>query len=501
MELDSGISVTAVTTPALFTGPPDTPAQVVRVRIRRERPAGPLYVTVDGAGVSTPHPRIVRADTAEDHEAHEAQEGHEPQGVLQGAAGAEGALRLRIPADVPGAVPAPLAGPDRALGAAEIVLPDAGTPDGLRELVVALGRYGVTATPTRPAGPRWGDPAVDSSLPDFRIALARAVAASGRLDAAGAPAGEAAHDVPYEAAHDVPYEAAHEVPYEVPYARRTVGILVRGTPGFAVDTAGRLHGTLMRSCTGRPAGEWMDPPRRTAPDGSSFQLQHWTHVFEHALVAGNGDWREVDRARRGREFNEPLTAVTAAPTGGPQPPARSLLAVQPADRVLIETVKRGEEGGLAVRLRETHGRPAAPEVHWPTRPAAEADLLDRPRGPFGAGLGGAATTTLLLRTPSGMPLRHGEREPHQPVFSRCWLHNTGTAPLGDAPYTVTCDGAPVRRDGDARLPRRCGRPRRAGGPRPRRLAHLLDPARGGPGARRAPADPAERGARRRSRAR
>ncbi|MEJ8642210.1 hypothetical protein WKI68_13550 [Streptomyces sp. MS1.HAVA.3] len=110
--------------------------------------------------------------------------------------GSDHLLRLRIPADVPGAVPvaetaaavgrgfafpevdagadhtrapwtldspclnwfalsAPLAGPDRALGAAEIVLPDAGTQDGLRELVVALGRYGVTATPTRPAGPRW----------------------------------------------------------------------------------------------------------------------------------------------------------------------------------------------------------------------------------------------------------------------------------------------------------------------------------------------------------
>ncbi|MFJ3726570.1 NEW3 domain-containing protein [Streptomyces sp. NPDC090045] len=442
--------------------------------------------------------------------------------------GSDQLVRLRIPADVPGAVPvaetaaaavgrgfafpeadvgadhrrapwtldspclnwfalsAPLAGPDRALAAVEIVLPDAGTPDGLRELVTALGRYGVTATPTRPAGPRWGDLAVDSSLPDFRIALggpgtnaftaavlegadpayaravrdhaptwiparaplralwrpgcdltgvrdlpvlvhtgspaelARTVAASGRLPGAGQPAGEAAH--------------------EVPYANRTVGILVRGTPGFAVDTAGRLHSSLMRSCTGRPSGAWMDPPRRTAPDGSSFQLQHWTHVFEHALVAGEGDWREVDLTRRGREFNKPLTAVTGAPTGGPRPPARSLLGVEPAGRVLIEAVKRGEQGGLAVRLRETHGRPAAPEVLWPTGVSAAADLLDRPLGPFGAGIGGAATTTVLLRTPSGMPLRDGEREAHQPVFSRYWLHNTGTAPLGDAPYTVTCDG-------------------------------------------------------------
>ncbi|MFE5804702.1 NEW3 domain-containing protein [Streptomyces sp. NPDC056491] len=461
--MDSGISVTAVTTPALFTGPPEAPAQVVRVRICRDRPAGPPHVTVHGADHTRApwtldSPRLNRFALSE-----------------------------------------PLARPGRALGAGEIVLPDAGTPDGLRELVTALGRHGVTATPTRPAGPRWGDLAADSSLPDFRIALggpaanaftaavpaaadpayaqavreharvwfparaplralwspgcdltgvrdlpvlvhtgspaelARAVGAAGRLEAAGQPAEVAAR--------------------EAPYVQRTVGILVRGTPGFAVDTAGRLRSTLMRSCTGRPSEERMAPPRCTAPDGSSFRLQHWTHVFEHALVAGEGGWRELDLPHRGREFNKPLTAVTGAPAPGPQPGARSLLGVEPPDRVLVESVKRagagglegGPDGGLAVRLRETHGRAVEPEVRAFGRaagPTAEADLLDRPRGAFGAGIRGAATTTLLLPTPSGMPLREGEREPQQPVFSRYWLRNTGTAPLGNAPYTLTCDGIP-----------------------------------------------------------
>lgn len=468
--------------------------------------------------------------------------------------GSDQLLRLRIPADVPGALPvaetaaavvgrgfafpeadagadhtrapwtldspclnwfalsAPMTGPGgRALGAAEIVLPDAGAPEGLRELVTALGRRGVTATPTRPGGPRWGDLAVDSSLPDFRVALggpeenaftaallesagpayaravreharvwvparaglrslwtpgcdltgvrdlpvlvltgpaaelARDVAESGRLEAAAPPAGAGAHEETY--ADGAAYAAGEGsvrggAADGEAYADRTVGILVRGTPSFAVDTAGRLHSTLMRSCTGRPSGAWMDPPRRTAPDGSSFQLQHWTHVFEHAVVAGPGDWRAVDLVRRGREFNKPLTAVTAAPGEGPRPPARSLLGVEPADRVLIETVKRAEgSGDLAVRLRETHGSPATAEMLWPSDPAAEADLLDRPLGFFEGGIQGSATTTLLLLAESGMPLREGEREEHQPVlFSRYWLHNTGTAPLGDAPYTVTCDG-------------------------------------------------------------
>ncbi|EUA20633.1 ALPHA-MANNOSIDASE domain protein [Mycobacterium xenopi 3993] len=64
-------------------------------------------------------------------------------------------------------------------------------------------------------------------------------------------------------------------------------------PSFAVDTDGTLHTALMRSCTGWPSGIWIDEPRRSAPDGSGFQLQHWTHDFDYALVAARGDWRHA----------------------------------------------------------------------------------------------------------------------------------------------------------------------------------------------------------------
>ncbi|MFD7033272.1 NEW3 domain-containing protein [Streptomyces sp. NPDC059917] len=462
--------------------------------------------------------------------------------------GSDHLVRLRVPADVPGALPvaetaasavgrgfafpgadtgadhtrapwtldspclnwfalsrtlsAALTGPDgvpvgqRALGAAEIVLPDAGAPARLRELVTTLGRHGVTATPTRPRGPRWGDLAVDSSLPDVRIALggpAENAFTAQLLAACDGAYAEAARDhrvvwVPARAAlrevwrpgcdltglRDLPVlvvtggagdlahalaeagriEAHHPLPAEgaaehTAFEDRTVALLGRGTPGFAVDTEGRLHASLMRSCTGRPSGAWMDPPRRTAPDGSSFQLQHWTHVFEHALVAAEGDWRAADLVRRGRAFNKPLTAVVTAPGAGPNPPARSLLVVEPADRVLVETVQRAAgRGDLSVRLRETRGRPAPVRLlagRLADRPAdrpVEADLLGRPLGPFPDRIRGGATTTVLLPARSPGPERAGEEEPHQPVFSRYWLHNTGTAPLGDAPYTVTVDGPP-----------------------------------------------------------
>ncbi|MFI6638712.1 NEW3 domain-containing protein [Streptomyces sp. NPDC050504] len=500
--------------------------------------------------------------------------------------GSDQLLRLRVPADVPGALPvggtaaavvgrgfafpdadagadhtrapwtldtpcldffalssvcrAELSAPDgsaagvRAFGAAEIVLPDAGLPgygrpqekeqaqeagaDGLRALVTALGRAGATSAPTRATGPRWGDIAVDSSLPDLRIAVggpeenaftaqvlasahpayAEAVAGAVKgcdgpyalvwvparqalraawtpgLDLTGARdlcvavllapdddamaalsalASDLARDGRIRAVHPVPDERADE---HGEFEDRTVGVLVRGTPGFAVDTGGRLHSSLLRSSTGRPSGAWMDPPRRTAPDGSSFQLQHWTHRFEHALVAGDGDWRRVDLVRRGREFNSPLTAFAASPAEGGLRDGQSLLTVEPAERLLVESVKVGGPGqdSLVVRLHETHGAPARPVFSGPVArgTARMSDLRERPvDGPV-RDVNGHATATVLFPLPAGPGAEsaHEAHEVHQPVFSRYWLHNTGTAPLGDAPLSITvtpdelpCAGAPL----------------------------------------------------------
>ena len=104
-------------------------------------------------------------------------------------------------------------------------------------------------------------------------------------------------------------------------------------PSFAVDSDGTLHTSLMRSCTGWPSGTWIDPPRRTAPDGSTFQQQHWTHAFDYAVVSGSGDWRAADIPSRSAEFGQPLLVVaptTLAPGG--LPPWGSLCEVEPAAR-------------------------------------------------------------------------------------------------------------------------------------------------------------------------
>ncbi len=71
-------------------------------------------------------------------------------------------------------------------------------------------------------------------------------------------------------------------------APRSVALLNRGTPGSLVSPDGTLHIALMRSCSAWPSGVWIDGDKRTAPDGSSFAWQHWSHTFEYALAAGPG---------------------------------------------------------------------------------------------------------------------------------------------------------------------------------------------------------------------
>ena len=99
----------------------------------------------------------------------------------------------------------------------------------------------------------------------------------------------------------------------MPLADRSVALLNRGTPGGVVTPDGTLHMSLMRSCSAWPSRIWIDGEPRTAPDGSSFAWQHWSHTFEYALAAGPGDWRAAGFAASAEAYNHDLIAVLAGP--------------------------------------------------------------------------------------------------------------------------------------------------------------------------------------------
>src|ERR1700724_1909844 len=92
-------------------------------------------------------------------------------------------------------------------------------------------------------------------------------------------------------------------------AGHSVALLNRGTPSGLVTPAGTLTMALMRACSTWPCGVWIDGDKRTAPDGTSFAWQHWSHTFEYALAAGPGDWRTAGFPLAGLNYNRALLAV------------------------------------------------------------------------------------------------------------------------------------------------------------------------------------------------
>jgi alpha-mannosidase len=421
-------------------------------------------------------------------------------------------VRLRVTDPADGAVR------ERAIAVAEIVSRDlAESAASGRELAQALVRCGVTSTNSLADGVRYGDLDKDSNQPDFRIAfgtpetssLVAEVLASAdpwfasevaRLAGGGggsvlvpaapdhdihAPGATVAgaRDLPVliivgdiaarvaAIAADLGDDAILEVAQSVRllpaehFESRSVAVLNRGIPGYAVDPAGTLYLSALKSSTGWPSGVWIDLPKRATPDGSGFQLQHWTHHFDYAIAAGAGDWRDAGIAVAGQAYNHPFTTVLGSGVADAAAGRSSLLRVDPPT-VQAGALKRsgnplsfagdpGLTGGVTLRLAESSGRDAAATVSFgdlaPTS-AHLSDLLERRTGaavPAGDGLrltvGGFDHETVHVGL--GGDSAGSAAASATPAFSRYWLHNTGPAPLGNQPVAVRIQETGAATDG------------------------------------------------------
>ena len=257
------------------------------------------------------------------------------------------------------------------------------------------------------------------------------------------------------------------------FESRTVALLNRGVPGFAVEPDQTLHSSLMRSCTGWPSGVWIDPPQRKTPDGSNFALQHWTHTFDFALISGRGDWRDTEMPSRSAEFNHPMVCVVAGEGVGSLAADGSLLRIEPAGAVNLAALKIGgnptatgssaavDPEDVTIRLVETRGTTTEVSISsdvGAVSAVVSADLLETARGDGAPPLRlhGYQIATLLARLDvhavldaEGAALAP-EAENAQPLYARYWLHNRGPAPLGGLPavahlHPETVSAAPGER--------------------------------------------------------
>ncbi|HZC25841.1 MAG TPA: glycoside hydrolase, partial [Actinopolymorphaceae bacterium] len=417
----------------------------------------------------------------------------------------------------------------RALGVADVVVGRLAATTSARDLVVALARAGVTATTSSAHWARYGRLSVDSNLPDFRIVLGgpeenavarellaradakyvaehdRQLAATGRvllwipaerpLREAWRPNADLRHvralpallvvgpaDEVVADLDDAVIEATGLEAPDEPLTDATVALLTYGLPGCAVDPTGAMYLSLLRSCTDGSREEWADPPARTAPDGSAFRLQHWTHDFAYALVTGAGDWRALGLPARGQEYSTrllarrpmPVRESAKAPAGvGTLPATHSFVRLDPAREVMLSALKpagnpiaSGRSGrtdpsrGVMLRLVESTGtgRRAVVGGALGFTSGRRADLLENPGEPTGMTLdlrgfetatvvavpdvppgwvGGDVPETQPGTEPETQPQTQPENQPeNQPetepemasaTYARYWLHGRGPA--------------------------------------------------------------------------
>src|SRR5262249_34746500 len=168
----------------------------------------------------------------------------------------------------------------------------------------------------------------------------------------------------------------------------------RGTPSSLVSADGTLHIGLMRASSAWPAGVWIDGERRTAPDGSSFAWQHWSHTFEYALAAGEGGWRDAGFTAAGQEYNHDLLVCEAGVHAGRRRGAASLCEI-PGPSAMLAALRphgtplasgrpgppRGEDG-VTVRLRDAGRGPGPAAAGHPAvgHPAAGHPAAGGPAG-------------------------------------------------------------------------------------------------------------------------
>ncbi|MBC7288377.1 MAG: hypothetical protein H5T86_10100, partial [Armatimonadetes bacterium] len=261
----------------------------------------------------------------------------------------------------------------------------------------------------------------------------------------------------------LPKEVLQIPPPQPAPAAGGVAVLNRGNVSYCCYPDQTLTLSLMRSCTGWPSGLWIDPPKRTCPDGSGFQLEHWGHRFEYRLLSHTGHWRDSGLWRAGYEYNRPLLAVWGTPSA--LEPGKDYLVVTP-DSIVVTAMKPAQtcvglpfdatspRRRIVLRLQEASGRDTTCRISlgWPVGAAWKANLLEDIQEELLADgetielpLGQFETATVIVELSSARPIELAVPPDRPPQYARWWRYNRGAEPIGFVPASILVgDGQPCR---------------------------------------------------------
>lgn len=359
-----------------------------------------------------------------------------------------------------------------ALGVGEITIPrsaDAALRRAANELAVALVRWGVTTTIVEEGSRPYGDLAVDSNAPDFRIRIGPFERLRYLEDD-----GERILEIPTAQLTNKITHIAREPrwllqPTEVEATAAagvtagTAALLSGGPSSVHFGAEGTLGLNLLRSNTSWPAGAWIDEPRRRHPDGSPLGSMHGSHSFRYALLVDPRDFREAEVSARAAEFRAPLGILFSLLEGGNGKRSRSYLEVV-GQGIELWSLKPEGYGEAQWKLPATQTRPGAKDAWIVARlwngagrhrsvslkseeltilEAQECDALERPVRPLTVQDGSVqvgemapwSVISIRLRVP-----RAADREvvaPARPAdVARPWLENLGEGTYGNGALGV-----------------------------------------------------------------
>jgi hypothetical protein len=243
----------------------------------------------------------------------------------------------------------------------------------------------------------------------------------------------------------------------VEVGRAGLAILNRGTIAASCEPDGSLYMALQHS-TGWC--DWATPLYL----GHPFVPERKTSIFHYAIMPLSGNWIESKVPERAAGFNRPLTVVTEQGHTGVLASSLELVtlrgrgallsALKPVGQQSAQFVSRTMDArkGTVARFWNWNGSDDAVKVDMWTgvervvvSDPTEKKLSESPALRSGSTFAQTANSVDTLMLYPGVGLGggapHGNLKHHsQMAYCRWWRHNTGAAPVGNLPASVTLRG-------------------------------------------------------------